>query len=184
MRESSIIVRTAGNKMRQSRYKQAAQYAIIRSSLDIILATKTKSYNSMRIASNRPSRYSSWMFMYIYSSPDPFFGSSTPCIFATSVVLPVSFSPNQMQTKLLQDLLAIKIELSTSHHTWYQDLHYNKMSHNKIWDPKFKAYMLQNKKHPWTIRSFLDSSLYQQTSRQIDRGKGCRHYCYCTFLHH
>lgn len=40
-----------------------------------------------------PSRYSSLTSMYAYSSAEPFLGSSTPCNFATNVVLPVSLSP-------------------------------------------------------------------------------------------
>lgn len=32
--------------------------------------------------------------MYAYSRPKPFFGSSTPCSFAISVVLPEALSPS------------------------------------------------------------------------------------------
>ena len=40
-----------------------------------------------------PSLYSSLTSMYAYSSPEPFFGSTFPCSFATKVVFPDSLSP-------------------------------------------------------------------------------------------
>lgn len=46
------------------------------------------------IKTHLPSRYSSLTSIYAYSSAEPFLGSSTPCNFATKVVLPVSLSPN------------------------------------------------------------------------------------------
>lgn len=41
-----------------------------------------------------PSLYSSRTSMYAYSKAAPFFGSSTPCSLAISVVLPAVLSPN------------------------------------------------------------------------------------------
>lgn len=41
-----------------------------------------------------PSLYSSRTSMYAYSRPKPFLGSSTPCSFAMSVVLPEALSPS------------------------------------------------------------------------------------------
>ena len=47
-----------------------------------------------------PSLYSSLTSTYMYSKPDPFFGSSVPCNLAISVVLPDSFSPDGVKKEI------------------------------------------------------------------------------------